>query len=96
MSFTRTVRLVAANSKTVGSSRANISHLTVVVVTPMKMLWCWRCKAEVPMLDDDEWRRVSSLFHTGTERNPRKRMYAPALREYERITGFHEANPNVR
>jgi hypothetical protein len=22
-------------------------------------------------------------------------MYAPALREYERITGFHETNPNV-
>jgi hypothetical protein len=44
----------------------------------MKMLWCSRCKAEVPMLDDDEWRRVSALFHEGTEGNPKERMYAPA------------------
>ena len=21
----------------------------------MHVLWCWRCSAEVPMLDDDEW-----------------------------------------
>jgi hypothetical protein len=61
----------------------------------MKMLWCWRCKAEVPMLDDNEWRRVSALFHKGTEGNPKERMYTPALLEYERITGFHETNPNV-
>jgi len=61
----------------------------------MKMLWCWRCKAEVPMLDDDEWRRVSSLFHTGTEGTSKEPMYAPALLEYERITSFHEINPNV-
>jgi hypothetical protein len=47
------------------------------------------------MLDDDEWKRVSSLFHTGTEGNAKERMYAPALLEYERITGFPETNPNV-
>ena len=47
------------------------------------------------MLDDDEWRRVSALFHKGAEGDPKERMYAPALHEYERITGFHETNPNV-
>jgi len=47
------------------------------------------------MLDDDEWRRVSSLFHTGTEGTSKERMYAPALLEYERITSFHEINPIV-
>jgi hypothetical protein len=47
------------------------------------------------MLDDNEWRRVSALFHKGTEGNSKERMYASALREYERITGFHETNPNV-
>lgn len=47
------------------------------------------------MLDDDEWRRVSALFQKGTEGDPKERMYAPALEEYERITGFHETNPNV-
>lgn len=54
----------------------------------MKMLWCWRCRAEVPMLDD-EWKRVSSLFRKGPEGNPKEQMYALALSEYERITGFH-------
>lgn len=29
------------------------------------------------MLDDDEWKRVSSLFHTGTEGTSKERMYAP-------------------
>jgi hypothetical protein len=46
------------------------------------------------MLDDDEWKRVSSLFHKG-QGNPRDQMYALAVREYEQITGFHETNPNV-
>jgi hypothetical protein len=47
------------------------------------------------MLDDDEWKCVSSLFNTGTEGDSRQRTFAAALREYERITGFHETNPNV-
>ncbi len=25
----------------------------------MKMLWCWRCKRDVPMLDDEEFKRPS-------------------------------------
>jgi hypothetical protein len=58
------------------------------------MLWCWRCKAEVPMLDDDEFKRVSSLFNTGTQ-GSKERMFGPALQEYERITGVREKNPNV-
>jgi hypothetical protein len=33
----------------------------------MKMLWCWGCKAEVSMLDDDEFKRVSSLRNTETQ-----------------------------
>ena len=61
----------------------------------MKMLWCWRCKAEVPMLDEDEFKRVSSLRNTGTQGDVRERMFGPALREYQRITGFCEENPNA-
>jgi hypothetical protein len=61
----------------------------------MRMLWCWRCKAEVPMLDDDEFKQVSSLFNTGTEGNSIERMFGPALIEYERLTGIHESNPNA-
>jgi hypothetical protein len=47
------------------------------------------------MLDDDEWKSVSSLFHKGPKGNPKEETFALALREYERITGFHETNPNV-
>src|SRR5579864_7587866 len=61
----------------------------------MKILWCWRCKAEVPMLDDDEFKRVSSLLNSGTESGTRERMFGFFLREYESITGRHETNPNA-
>ncbi len=56
----------------------------------MKMQWCWRCKTEVPMLDDEEFQRVTSLFYkTGERRN------GVLLQAYEHITGFHETNPNA-
>jgi hypothetical protein len=28
----------------------------------MKVLWCWRCRKEVPMLEDDEIRPIEDLF----------------------------------
>ena len=61
----------------------------------MKVLSCWRCKAEVAMLEDDEFNRVSSLLNTGTEGSARERMFGPPQREYERIAGLREANPNA-
>jgi hypothetical protein len=47
------------------------------------------------LLDGGECKRVSSFFHRGPEGNPKEQVHALALREYERITGFHETNPNV-
>ena len=37
----------------------------------MGPLWCWRCKREVLMLDEEEYQRVFMLFNTGmvTEEN---------------------------
>jgi hypothetical protein len=60
----------------------------------MKLLWCWRCKSEVPMLKDDEFRLALSLKGTGTG-SLREREFGPVLAEYERITGFHETNINA-
>jgi hypothetical protein len=60
----------------------------------MKILWCWRCKTEVPMLDDDEFRRVMSLRGTG-DGDLWERQFGPVLREYERITGVKETNINA-
>src|SRR5690348_4853121 len=28
----------------------------------MKMMWCWRCKMEVPMLDDEEFTIVAKAY----------------------------------
>src|SRR5579884_138403 len=60
----------------------------------MRMLWCWRCRMEIPMLDEDEYRQVMSVRGSGTG-NLHERQFGPVLREYERITGFHETNPNA-
>jgi hypothetical protein len=64
----------------------------------MKPLWCWRCKIEGPMLDDDEYKLVTSKHETkgtGGKAEIRERFFGPVLREYERITGFREMNPNA-
>jgi len=58
------------------------------------MLWCWRCKAEMPMLDDDEHRRVTSQPTNERGKNMQER-FAAILAEYQRITGFRETNPNA-
>ena len=60
----------------------------------MKRLWCWRCKFEVPMLDDNEFQRALSFKGSGTG-EMREREFGPVLAEYERITGFRETNINA-
>ena len=44
------------------------------------------------MLDEEEFYRVDSLRWKGIEGTLLERLYAPMLKEYERITGFHETN----
>jgi hypothetical protein len=52
----------------------------------MKLLWCWRCKREMPMLDEEEYWPIFMLMNTGVG-NGRERIWGPIMREYERITG---------
>jgi len=47
------------------------------------------------MLDDEEFKRVSSFRKTGSWNDHRESMFGPVLGEYERITGFRETNPNA-
>ncbi len=47
------------------------------------------------MLDGGEFRRVTSLLEGGHSETQRERVFGPFLREYERITGFRETNPNA-
>ena len=53
----------------------------------MKMLWCWRCKAEMPMLDEEEFRRVSSLVGRLGKFLP-EHKFGASIEEFERITGL--------
>ena len=59
----------------------------------MKLLWCWRCKAELPMLDDEEFEQVTSLRDTRIK--PLLQQFQHVLQEYERITGLRETNQNA-
>lgn len=45
------------------------------------------------MLDDEEFKRVLSQFHT--DGSTTQEMFGDFLLEYERITGAHETNPNA-
>jgi hypothetical protein len=58
----------------------------------MKMMWCWRCKTDVFMLDDDEYRQVMAVRGAGQQGSIKEKIYGPMLAEYERITGFYETN----
>jgi len=60
----------------------------------MKLLWCWRCRMELPMLDEAEFTAVAKA-RVVTRGASFEETYAPFLAEYERITGFHETNPNA-
>jgi hypothetical protein len=60
----------------------------------MKLLWCWRCKTEMPMLDENEFRQVLKT-RSNQPGETLEQQFAPVLREYEQITGYHETNLNA-
>ena len=75
----------------------------------MQWLWCWRCKSEMPMLDEQEFAEVIALFEPGARSVKKYRLETGApfqsvppakhfeamLTGYEAITGFKETNPNA-
>jgi hypothetical protein len=75
----------------------------------MQWLWCWRCKVEMPMLDEQEFAEIASLHRLGMqsikqyredtgvplERVPLAKHFEAMLRRYEEITGHKETNPNA-
>ncbi|HEY0701544.1 MAG TPA: hypothetical protein VGD60_02145 [Candidatus Acidoferrales bacterium] len=59
----------------------------------MKTLWCWRCKADFPMLEDEEYDQLKTLFNPGTTGAPKERAVNPGVfQEYRRITGLRGVN----
>lgn len=76
----------------------------------MQYLWCWRCKSEMPMLEEDEYAVAWSLYGDGmratkavrehgshwVQNAPSKEeRFRPLLAWYEKLTGFHETNNNA-
>lgn len=72
----------------------------------MKWLWCWRCKTEMPMLDEQEYAEILALYSAGMQSVKDYRTktsaalediaiaesFAPLLARYKEITGFTETN----
>lgn len=75
----------------------------------MRVLWCWRCKMNIPMLDEDEYAVISELYSQGIratqefrkkhnlplDKIPIADRFLPLLAEYEKMTGFRETVPNA-
>lgn len=63
----------------------------------MKVLWCWRCKMDVPMLDEEEWGKAQELHNLGiwTSSPDRLDRFRLFLDYYNSLTGFNETEPNA-
>jgi ribosomal protein L37E len=60
----------------------------------MLWLWCWRCKAEMPMLDEAEFKAVIQGFYPH-DLEKYKLGWPEVRAEFTRITGYVETNPNA-
>ncbi|MDF2188754.1 hypothetical protein [Paraflavitalea sp. CAU 1676] len=65
----------------------------------MKMMWCWRCKMEVPMLEDEEEQHVREIMDRGPEQEAGGLMLHERLKlilnYYNILTGWEETNFNA-
>lgn len=75
----------------------------------MKRIWCWRCKQEMPMLDEDEYAEIARLYNQAISATKEFRLtwgiplenasiherFAPVRAHYESITGMKESNENA-
>jgi hypothetical protein len=73
----------------------------------MKIMWCWRCKQEVPMLNEDEYNIIAQLYKECCDKSiqcERKglrckinlnQLFKPVVNEYERITGMKDSHHNA-
>jgi hypothetical protein len=53
-----------------------------------KLLYCWRCKRDIPMLDESEWEYVRPREPADDQEAFRRE----ALDRYFELTGFRETN----
>jgi hypothetical protein len=65
----------------------------------MKILWCWRCRMEIPMLNEEEYAIAFKLYRESFGRRKagmtREESFKPMLDYYNDLTGFNETEPNA-
>jgi len=75
----------------------------------MRILWCWRCKAEMPMLDEAEFSQVARLYREGMQATKEFRerwgiplkdarmdeRFRPVRMRYEELTGMKDCHQNA-
>lgn len=69
----------------------------------MKVLYCWRCKRAVPMLDEDEYAKAYLLYGEAFKMGASNTVgveslagrFKPLLDFYNELTGFGETEPNA-
>jgi hypothetical protein len=75
----------------------------------MKRMYCWRCCEVVPMLDEEEFARVSQLYSEGMRATKEFRQkhslpladasfddqFRPVRDEYERLTGWKDMHQSA-
>ncbi len=74
----------------------------------MRVMWCWRCKQDVPMLNEDEYHAIYKLYGECFPRNGEKRdvpvgetrpsidkLFEPVRKEYERMAGMVGCHHNA-
>jgi hypothetical protein len=75
----------------------------------MQWMWCWRCKAEMPMLDEDEFAIISRLNREAIQWTKQYReenratlaeaslhdRFRPVREAYTQITGMENCHENA-
>ena len=75
----------------------------------MQTMWCWRCKTEMPMLDEDEFAMISRLYREAIQSTKQYReenrailaeaglddRFRPVREAYARITGMENCPENA-
>lgn len=63
----------------------------------MKILYCWRCEMEIPMLDEEEFAIARKLYSEAfrTSGKTRAERIKKLLDYYFETTGFKETEPNA-
>src|SRR5579871_5440384 len=75
----------------------------------MKPLWCWRCRSIMPMLTEDEYAEITSLFRDAMKSTKEFRQhwgipleeasihqrFQPVREHYEHITGMKDCHQNA-